>query len=79
MDAPTTHLAAAAAGRVPILGGEPRSPEDGGSMTRVIDVPLHIGMGTFFVSGRRKAPRTGLTPKEVRHARQRATTPPRSP
>ena len=34
-------------------------------MTRVIDVPLHIGMGTFFVSGRRKAPRTGLTPKEV--------------
>ena len=56
---------AAAAGRVPILVGEPRSPEDGGSMTRVIDVPLHIGMGTFFVSGRRKAPRTGLTPKEV--------------
>ena len=34
-------------------------------MTRVIDVPLHIGMGTFFVSGRRKAPRTGLTPKEA--------------
>jgi len=34
-------------------------------MTRVIDVPLHIGMGTFFVSGRRKAPRTGFTPKEV--------------
>ena len=34
-------------------------------MTRVIDVPLHIGMGAFFVSGRRKAPRTGLTPKEV--------------
>ena len=54
-----------AAGRVPILGGEPRSPEDGGSMTRVIDVPLHIGMGTFFVSGRRKAPCTGLAPKEV--------------
>lgn len=34
-------------------------------MTRVIDVPLHIGMGTFFVSGRQTAPRTGLAPKEV--------------